>query len=131
MSRFAGHDLNVIALTWVLGAIGLAERPAIPLNLIADYGGGALHLVVALLAALMQVRAGEPGQILDCAMCDGTAALATLAMSTRSDGRAVATREANLLDGGAPFYAVYRCADGGLMAVAAIEPPFYARLIPL
>ena len=129
MSRFAGHDLNVIALTGVLGAIGPAGRPAIALNLIADYGGGALHLVVAMPAALMQVRAGGPGQILDCAMCDGTAALATLAMSMPSDGRAVAPREANPLDGGAPFYAVCRCADGGFMAVAAVEPPFYARLL--
>ena len=129
MARVPAHDINILALAGLLAAIGPAERPAVPLNLVADYGGGALYLVMAALAALLAARASGIGRVLDCAMADGVASLLTLHADMRGSGRAVAAREANLLDGGAPFYTTYACADGGFMAVGAIEPRFYAELL--
>lgn len=129
MAQVPAHDINVLALAGLLAAIGPSERPAVPLNLIADYGGGALYLVMDVLAALLMARASGIGRVVDCAMADGVASLMLLHSHMRRSGRATAAREANLLDGGAPFYTVYSCADSLFMAVGAIEPKFYAELL--
>lgn len=128
-AKVPGHDINILALSGLLSTIGPAERPAIPLNLVADYGGGALYLVMGTLAALLSARATGIGRTVDCAMYDATASLMSLQVEMWQTGRATLERETNLLDGGAPFYAVYPCADGGFLAVGAIEPKFYANLL--
>ena len=129
MAQVPAHDINILALSGLLAAIGPAGHPAVPLNLIADYGGGALYLVMEVLAALLAARVSGVGRVVDCAMADGVASLLSLHADRRRSGRDTATREANLLDGGAPFYTVYACADGGCVAVGAIEPKFYAELL--
>lgn len=125
----AGHDIDYIALTGVLDAIGPAERPLPPLNLIGDFGGGALYLVVGLLAALWEHQRSGRGQIVDAAMVDGAASLATMFFGMRAAGTWAPERAANPLDGGAPFYGVYETADGRHLAVGAIEPKFFAALL--
>ncbi|CAN5203708.1 CaiB/BaiF CoA-transferase family protein [soil metagenome] len=125
----AGHDLNYLSLTGVLSAIGPKERAVPPLNLIGDYGGGAMLLLVGVLAAALAVRNGSPGQVVDAAMIDGVPLLATLVHGLIGSGVWVEERESNLLDGGAPFYRTYATADGKEMAVAALEPQFYAALL--
>ncbi|GHJ48023.1 CoA transferase [Catellatospora sp. TT07R-123] len=123
----AGHDLTYLAVTGVLDAIGRADGPPqIPLNLLGDFGGGALYLVTGILAALWEVQAGGRGQVVDAAIVDGTAHLATLVAGLRAGGAWRDRRGGNLLDSGAPFYDVYATADGGHMAVAALEPQFFA-----
>lgn len=129
LANSPGHDINVLALSGLLSAIGPVERPVIPLNLVADYGGGALYLALGVTAALLSARTTGIGQTIDCAMYDGVVSLMALQMDMLQAGRATPAREANLLDGGAPFYAVYACADGGFIAVGAIEPKFYANLL--
>lgn len=129
LANMPGHDLNILALTGALAAIGPTDRPAIPLNLIADYGGGALYLIAGVLAGLVSARSTGTGTTVDCAMSEGTLSLLSLHMQMWQSGRALLARESNLLDGGAPFYAVYECADGGFVAVAAIEPKFYANFL--
>lgn len=129
MAQVPAHEINVLALAGLLAAIGPSERPAVPLNLIADYGGGALYLVMDVLAALLTARASGVGRVVDCAMADGVASLLGLHAHMRRTRRATTAREANLLDGGAPFYTVYSCANGRFMAVGAIEPKFYAELL--
>lgn len=130
LSNRAGHDLNYLALTGALHAIGAADRPPPPpLNLIADFGGGAMLLAFGMLAALLHARATGQGQVVDAAMIDGVIAQTTLFHAMRAMGAWSDTREANLLDGGAPFYRCYTCADGGFVAVGAIEPQFFALLI--
>ncbi len=124
-----GHDLNYLSITGMLHAIGPAEAPAVPLNLVADYGGGAMFLVTGILAALVERAVSGQGQVVDAAMVDGVGQLshvfrAMLAAGTWSDRRAQ-----NLIDGGAPYYSVYGCADGAHVAVGALEPAFYAALI--
>lgn len=128
-AHLAGHDLNYLALTGALHAIGSSERPVPPLNLVADYGGGAMFLIAGLLAALLHARATGEGQVVDVAMTDCTAYLTSIAYSMMADGSWTDRRGANLLDGGAPFYDAYQCADGQWISIAAIEPQFYARLI--
>ncbi len=127
----AGHDINYISLTGVLHAIGRAgERPVPPLNLVGDYGGGSMLLVVGVLAALWEAQRSGRGQVVDAAMVDGASLLAQLVWGLRGI-RAVdrPSAEANLLDGHAPFYDTYTCADGRYVAVGALEPQFYAALL--
>jgi len=128
-AREAGHDINYLAITGVLSLIGPKERPMAPLNLAADYGGGAMLLVLGLMAALWSARATGRGQVIDAAMVDGAGFLATLFHAYQQTGLWNGGRESNLLDGGAPFYRCYECADGGFMAAGAIEPKFYAAMM--
>jgi alpha-methylacyl-CoA racemase len=128
LKNAAGHDINYIALTGALHAIGPRENPVPPLNLVGDYGGGALYLVVGILAALLEARKSGQGQVVDCAMCDGAASLMSLFCELSAAGRWKDGRDGNLLDGGAHFYGTYPCKDGGFIALGAIEPQFYAEL---
>jgi alpha-methylacyl-CoA racemase len=126
----AGHDINYIALTGALHAIGKpGEPPTIPLNLIGDYGGGAMFLATGILAALLEAKDSGQGQVVDAAMTDGAAALMSLFHSMAAAGAWKDERAANLLDGGAPFYRCYTCADGKYVAVGPLEPQFFAALI--
>jgi alpha-methylacyl-CoA racemase len=126
----AGHDINYISLTGALHAIGRAgERPVPPLNLVGDYGGGSMLLVVGVLAALWEAQRSGQGQVVDAAMVDGASLLVQMVWGLRGQGLWSDTRDANLLDGHAPFYDTYTCADGGHVAVGAIEPQFYAALL--
>ena len=126
LAQTAGHDINYIAITGALDAIGPAERPFPPLNLVGDYAGGSLYLVAGLLAALLAVRSGAPGQVVDCAICDGAASLMAVFTELRTTGGWRDGRERNFLDGGAPYYGAFACADGEFIAFGAIEPQFYA-----
>jgi len=128
LSHAAGHDINYIAITGALNAIGEAHKPIPPLNLVGDYGGGALYLVVGILAGLLEAGRSGKGQVVDCAMCDGAASLMSLFSELSSIGRWTDKRESNLLDGGAHFYGTYECADGRFVAIGSIEPQFYAEL---
>ncbi len=130
MALHAGHDLNYLSVTGALAAMGRpGEPPAPPLNLVADYGGGSMLLLVGVLAALVERQRSGLGQVVDAAMVDGVSLLAQLVWSMRSMGAWSGPRGGNLLDGGAPFYDCYACADGRFVAVAALEPPFYAALL--
>jgi alpha-methylacyl-CoA racemase len=130
MAQMAGHDIAYIALTGALHAIGEADGPPqIPLNLLGDFAGGSCYLVIGILAALLAVRAGQPGQVVDAAIVDGTAHLLALSHALLATGVWVDKRGVNLLDGGAPYYSVYACSDGRYMAVGAIEPKFYAQFL--
>ncbi len=125
-----GHDPNYLALTGVLAAIGYPDRPPVlPLNLVADLAGGALYLLAGVLAALANVRAGGEGQVVDAAMIDGVASLMSWVYAARHEGVWETSRSANLMDGGCPFSSVYETADGRYVAVAAVEPQFYAALL--
>jgi alpha-methylacyl-CoA racemase len=129
LAQAAGHDINYVSLTGALAAMGRpGEPPPLPLNLVGDYGGGALYLVIGLLAGILQARTSGVGQVVDAAMCDGAASLMTLFFSLRAQGRWTDSREDNLLDGGAPFYRTYECSDGRFVAVGPIEPQFHAVL---
>jgi alpha-methylacyl-CoA racemase len=126
----AGHDINYIGLTGALHAIGRdRETPVVPLNLIGDFGGGGTFLVIGVLAALLHARATGRGQVVDAAMVDGSANLMKMVYSRYAGGNWIDRRGANALDGGSPWYDVYRTADGHYMAVGAIEPAFYAQLL--
>jgi alpha-methylacyl-CoA racemase len=125
----AGHDLNYIALTGALHAIGPGPQPLPPLNLVGDYGGGALYLAFGLLAALFERQRSGRGQVVDAAMVDGASSLMSLFHGLAAGGRwDPAQRAANLLDGGAPFYATYETADGRFVSIGALEPKFFADL---
>jgi alpha-methylacyl-CoA racemase len=128
LAHAAGHDINYIAVTGALHAIGTRERPVPPLNLVGDFGGGALYLAFGLLAALTHARAMGEGQVVDAAMVDGAASLMAYFYGFRAEGVHSDERAANRLDGGAPFYDVYRCKDGRWIALGSIEPQFYALL---
>ncbi len=126
----AGHDLNYIALSGALGSIGDRDgTPAIPLNLVGDYGGGALYLAFGLLAALHESRRSGQGQVVDAAMTDGAASLMSIFYGLRQAGAWPGARGDNMLDGGAPYYQVYETADGQYVSVGAIEARFYAELL--
>ncbi|MGP3966159.1 CaiB/BaiF CoA transferase family protein [Streptomyces sp. 6N223] len=128
----AGHDIDYLALSGTLAMIGPADGPpSVPANLLGDYAGGALYLIVGVLAALHHARATGRGQVVDAAIVDGAAHLATMIHGLLAAGTWREGREANLLDGGAPFYAVYATSDGGHMAVGALEPRFYAEFVRL
>lgn len=129
LAATAGHDINYISITGMLGAIGTASQPVPPLNMIGDYGGGSLFLVVGLVSALWERERSGRGQVIDTAMTDGVNMLAQLIHDLRGDGTWDDEREANLLDGGAPYYRTYACSDGRHVAVGAIEPEFYAELV--
>ncbi|TVT26049.1 CoA transferase [Amycolatopsis acidiphila] len=130
LAERAGHDINYIGLTGVLHAIGRAgERPVPPLNLVGDFGGGSLYLALGILAALVERQASGRGQVVDAAIVDGTCSLAQAIWSLRGAGRWRDERGTNRLDGGAPFYDVYETADGGYMAVGALEPKFYQEFV--
>jgi len=128
LAQAAGHDINYIAVTGALAAIGPAERPVPPLNLVGDFGGGALYLVVGVLAALLEARKSGQGQVVDAAMCDGAASLMTMFFDFTAAGRWNGERGRNFLDGGAHFYGVYQCACGQFISIGSIEPQFYALL---
>ncbi len=126
----AGHDLNYVALTGTLHAMGPAgSPPPVPLNLVGDFGGGGMLLAFGMLAALLSVRSSGRGQVVDAAMTDGAALLSAMIWGFRAGGVWSDTREANLLDGGAWFYGTYVCADGRYIAIAPIEPKFNAALL--
>jgi alpha-methylacyl-CoA racemase len=125
----AGHDINYIALSGALHSIGEAAKPTPPLNLVGDFGGGALYLAMGVLAALLNARSTGIGQVVDCAMTDGAASLMSMMFALRAGGQWREQRHANLLDGGAPFYDTYRCADDKWICVGALEPQFFAALL--
>ena len=127
-AAIAGHDINYLAISGALHAIGRkGEGPVIPLNLVADFGGGGMMLAFAIVAALLHSRTTGVGRVIDCAMSDGSAMLMAMAYSLRGQGGWRDERGSNLLDGGAYFYDCYETSDGRYMAVGAIEPAF--RLI--
>ena len=128
LAQAAGHDINYISVTGALAAIGPADRPIPPLNLVGDFGGGALYLVVGMLAALLEAKQSGEGQVVDAAMCDGAASLMSMFFDLMAMGRWTEGRESNFLDGGAHFYGVYRCACGKFISIGSIEPQFYALL---
>ncbi|MET8783764.1 MULTISPECIES: CaiB/BaiF CoA-transferase family protein [unclassified Streptomyces] len=128
----AGHDIAYIALTGTLGMIGDPDAPpAVPANLVGDYAGGSLYLVVGLLAALHHARATGTGQVVDAAIVDGTAHLSSMIHGMLAAGGWQDRRRANLLDGGCPFYGTYETADGQYMAVGALEQQFYEEFVTL
>lgn len=130
MATQVGHDINYIALSGALHALGEPDRPPRPpLNLLGDYGGGAMMLVTGVLAAMLEAKATGRGRTVDAAMTDGSALLMSLFQALGARGLWSETRGANLLDGGAPFYRCYTCRDGRFVAVGALEPQFYAALI--
>jgi alpha-methylacyl-CoA racemase len=130
LSQAASHDINYIALTGVLNAIGPQHgAPVIPLNLIGDFGGGALYLAMGMLAAIISVRTTGVGQVVDAGITDGLANLLTMHYGFRQSGDWSATRGTNLTDGGAPFYDVYETHDGLYVSVGAVEHKFYVELL--
>jgi alpha-methylacyl-CoA racemase len=130
LAQVAGHDINYLALSGSLYMFGRAhEKPSPPLNLVADMGGGAMFLAFGMLCALLERERSGQGQIVDAAMVDGSALLATAIYARRAMGQWRDERGSNLLDSGAPFYEVYETKDGGFMAVGALEPQFYAALL--
>ncbi|EFL22084.1 putative alpha-methylacyl-CoA racemase [Streptomyces himastatinicus ATCC 53653] len=132
LSATAGHDIGYIAITGALGMTGEADGPPVaPANLLGDYAGGSLYLVIGVLAALQHARSGGTGQVVDAAIVDGTAHLTAVLHGMMAAGGWQDRRGSNLLDGGCPFYGTYETADGGHMAVGALEPAFYAEFIDL
>ncbi|WP_395701444.1 CaiB/BaiF CoA transferase family protein [Aquabacterium sp.] len=132
LAKAAGHDLNYIALTGALQAIGPAAQSLPPLNLVGDYGGGALYLAFGLMAALFERQTSGRGQVVDAAMVDGASSLLSIFHGLAAAGQwNTQQRQANLLDGGAPFYACYDTADGLQVSLAALEPKFFAEFVRL
>lgn len=130
LAQAAGHDINYIALSGALHSMGSAERPPVPpLNLVGDYGGGGMLLVVGVLAAYAQAQRSGQGQVVDAAMTDGAALLMAAQYGLMAKGFWHDGREKNFLDGAAHFYGTYECADGRYVSVGAIEPQFYAKLM--
>lgn len=125
----AGHDLTYIALTGALSMIGTAQEPVPPLNLVGDYGGGSMMLLVGILAALHERSRSGQGQVIDAAIVDGTLALTGLFVEAAQSGTWRDARASNVLDGAAPYYRTYRCADDKFVAVGAIEEPFYRQFV--
>jgi len=128
LANAAGHDINYISITGALAAIGTKEKPVPPLNLVGDFGGGALYLVVGVLAALLEASKSGKGQVVDTAMCDGAASLMSMFFDMKATGRWIEGREGNFIDGGAHFYGVYECSCGNFISIGSIEPQFYALL---
>ena len=129
-AQAAGHDLNYIALSGVLDACGRADdKPTPPMNLLGDFGGGGMMLAFGMVAALRSARTTGQGQVVDCAMTDGSAVLATMIWSLRASGRWQDKRGSNFLDTGAHYYESYETADGKHIAIAPVEPQFYKELI--
>jgi alpha-methylacyl-CoA racemase len=129
LAHAAGHDINYIAITGALDSFRASNgEPVAPLNLAGDYGGGALFLVVGVLAALIEARSSGKGQVVDAAMCDGVSLMLSLFHSMYALERWTDVPGTNMLDGGAHFYRAYECADGRAIAIGAIEPQFYTEL---
>ncbi|MCB1670938.1 MAG: CaiB/BaiF CoA-transferase family protein [Gammaproteobacteria bacterium] len=130
LAQAAGHDINYIALAGALHAMGSADRPPTPpLNLVGDFGGGAMYLLAGLLAAYIETQRSGRGQVVDAAMTDGTASLLTAFFGLRAMGQWSDRRAGNRLDGGAHYYGCYACADGKFVSIGSIEPQFYALLL--
>jgi len=130
LAHAAGHDLNYIALSGALYAMGRKDAPpSPPLNLVGDYGGGALYLAMGVCAALFEAQRSGKGQVIDAAITDGAASLMSVMYSLRKAGIWSDERDANLLDGGAHFYDVYETADGEYVSIGSLEPQFYALLL--
>jgi alpha-methylacyl-CoA racemase len=129
LAETVGHDIDYIALTGALHAIGAKDAPTVPLNLLGDFAGGAMFLAFGVACALFEARASGRGQVVDAAMADGVGLLMAMTYKLKAKGLWRGERQANVLDGGAPFYGVYRCADGKWIAVGALEPQFFAALI--
>lgn len=130
LSDKAGHDINYLSLSGCLAAIGPAGQPPVPpLNLIGDYGGGGMMLAFGVVTALLAARRNGQGRIIDCSMADGAAAMMAGMWSLKNNGMWEAERGGNLLDGGAPFYGCYACADGAFVAIGAVETKFFSRLL--
>ena len=128
LAQTAGHDINYIAISGALHAVGPAnQKPSIPLNYVGDFGGGAMLLAVGVLSALHEARQTGCGQVVDAAMTDGAALLSAMVYGFKAAGTWNNERGDNLLDGGAHFYDTYVCADGKFIAMGAIEPQFYAE----
>lgn len=126
----AGHDINYISLTGVLHAIGDgASPPPVPLNMVGDYGGGAMFLIAGMLAGILSAKRTGEGQVVDACITDGVAALMGLFYAWQPSGLWTDAPASNLLDGAAPFYRCYTCADGGHVAVGSLEPQFFAHLV--
>lgn len=130
LAQTAGHDINYLSQTGALSAIGYRDRPPVaPLNLVADFGGGSMFVLLGIVAALYERERSGQGQVIDAAMVDGVSVLAQMAWTMKATGTLRDERESFLLDGGAPFYRSYETADGKYMAVGAIEPQFFAQLL--
>lgn len=130
MAHLAGHDINYISIAGALYPMGpAAEPPPVPLNLVGDFGGGALYLAFGVACALRERELSGRGQVIDASMLDGVISLMAMFHGMRSAGTWSADRESNVLDGAAPYYRTYRTSDGGFMAVGAIEPQFYRELL--
>ncbi|MCB9114471.1 MAG: CoA transferase [Caldilineaceae bacterium] len=129
LAHTAGHDITYIALSGALHAIGTPEQPLPPLNLVGDFGGGAMMLAWGMMAALWEAQRSGQGQVVDAAMVDGAAYLMAMLYGVKAAGLWSQQRGANLLDGGAFFYGTYACSDGKFVAVGPIEPQFYAEFL--
>jgi alpha-methylacyl-CoA racemase len=130
LSKTAGHDINYLSQTGALSAIGYRDRPPVaPLNLVADFGGGSMFVLLGIVAALYERERSGIGQVIDAAMVDGVSILSQMAWTMKAIGSLKDERESFMLDGGAPFYRTYETADGKYMAVGAIEPQFFAQLL--
>ena len=129
LAHAAGHDYNYISLTGAAAAIGTNKNPIAPLNLVGDYAGGSLFLVIGILSALLEVQKSGKGQVIDTAITDGSAHLMSMFYSLNKLGFWNTSRESNLLDGGIPYYGAYETADAKHVSVGAIEPQFFAELI--
>jgi alpha-methylacyl-CoA racemase len=121
--------MNYIAITGALHAIGTEDKPVPPLNLVGDFGGGALYLAFGILAGVIKARETGEGQVIDCAMSDGAASLMSMFYGFKASGAWTEGRRSNLLDGGAHFYDTYKCSDGRWVSIGSIEPQFYALLL--
>lgn len=132
IAHTAGHDLNYIALSGALWATGAADRkPAFPLNLLGDFGGGGMFLAFGMVSGLLRAARTGQGDVVDAAICDGTTALMAMIYSRRAMGLWQDVRQANKLDGGVPWYDVYECADGQWITIGALEPQFWTCLLDL
>jgi alpha-methylacyl-CoA racemase len=130
LAMAAGHDINYVAVTGALDSFRARKGGLVsPLNLVGDYGGGALYLVVGVLAGVIEARGSGKGQVVDVAMCDGVASLITMFHALKAMGVWTDKVGENLLDGGAPFYGPFECKDGRYFTIGAIEPQFYAELL--
>lgn len=132
LAKYAGHDLNYLALTGILDAIGREEQPpSIPLNLLGDYAGGSLYLALGLLAGILEAKGSGKGQVVDAAIVDGSAHLATTFFGMIAAGIWKEGRGTNITDSGSPFYDCYECSDGKYISIGPIESKFYAELLRL
>lgn len=130
LAHSAGHDINYIAITGVLDAIGRKDAPpTVPLNVLGDYAGGSLYLAIGLLSGILEARSSGKGQVVDAAIVDGVTSLMTVLLGLWHAGMMNEGRGANLLDSGSPFYDVYACADGQYVSVGPIERKFYLQLL--